>query len=364
MTDAEDDSLMGSPTTRIKSRLPGKRSASPPPPTITQKRIMDSSDEGTAETPGPSTDRFETKTTIDYQTKVKTIFIIGGARARRIAAHSRTKLPDPRNTDDWRAFDVAEVGENVSYPTREDARTWVKILEAANIMDGDIVLLDIFTQATWEDIGVPKGTTLPEPHMIAPVIPTLADNKRMQEAVKSARVLVDSLLVNAAIIMLPPHARFVSSPCCMDHMPQWDYRKSPMVLMETLSSIDKELQEAFKYDFTSCYITLREIAKELEPNDDLHRAWSQITSRSSIYLSNRAMRVVVDMAIRKATDVDRNVLAIKEIRKRVENMTEMVRGHNAGGPSKPETPGGIRTDTDKENSNKTKPRKKAVRKQK
>lgn len=61
----------------------------------------------------------------DYNKKVRTIFVIGGAQARRFAAHSRLKLPDPRQSDDWKAYDVAEVGENVSNPTCEEARTWV-----------------------------------------------------------------------------------------------------------------------------------------------------------------------------------------------------------------------------------------------
>lgn len=51
--------------------------------------------------------------------KVPTIYIVGGQRSKRLAAHARQKLPDPCVSDSPRAYDVAEVGDPVVHPVRE-----------------------------------------------------------------------------------------------------------------------------------------------------------------------------------------------------------------------------------------------------
>lgn len=47
--------------------------------------------------------------------------------ARRMAAPTRVKLPDPRISDDITAYNVAEVGEAVGCPNKNSGRTLLAI---------------------------------------------------------------------------------------------------------------------------------------------------------------------------------------------------------------------------------------------
>lgn len=157
---------------------------------------------------------------IELTAKWRTIYVIGGSRVKRLAAHARSKLPDPRLSNDLTAYDVAEVGEQVGCPTRNDGRTWLAILETAGLNKEDIVLMDVFNNAAWEDVGSKKGKQLPTPHMLAPIVPSIANNKRLQDAIKTTRTVIDALPYGISVILLPPHARYLSGPCCLNHMAQ------------------------------------------------------------------------------------------------------------------------------------------------
>lgn len=109
--------------------------------------------------------------------KWRTIYVIGDSRAKRMAAHARSKLPDPRLSDNMMAYYLVEVGEAVGNPNKNDGHTRLAILEAAGMNREDIVLLDIFNNASWEDEGSKKVKMLLDPHMLAPIVPSIADSK-------------------------------------------------------------------------------------------------------------------------------------------------------------------------------------------
>lgn len=96
--------------------------------------------------------------------------------------------------------------------------------------------------------------------------------------------------------------------------------------MDSLRALDRELEEIFRYDFTAVYTNLKEIASKIEsPKLDLHESWAKITSKSSIYLCNRAMKQLAEIMLRKSTEGERRIRATKEIRKRIKMMTAYVR---------------------------------------
>lgn len=71
---------------------------------------------------------------------------------------------------------------------------------------------------------------------------------------------------------------------------------------------------------------MKEIATEIEgPKLELHESWAKLTSKSSIYLCNWAMKQLAEIMIRKATEGERRLKATKEIGKRIEMMSAYIK---------------------------------------
>lgn len=231
-------------------------------------------------------------------TKWCTIYVIGDSQAKRMAAHARAKLLDPRLSDDITAYDIAEVGEAVGTPNKNDGQTWLAILEAAKMEMEDIVLFDIFNVAAWEDVGSNKANALPDPHMVAPIVPCMSNSLRMQDAIKAIRTVIDALPNGILAIILPPHARYLAGPCCLNHMGQWNSRTLPGVLFESITALDSELFEIFKNDNNTCYIKLEAIKEAAGHKElDFPHAWAAMRNRSNVYWTNKVMKVVMELSI-------------------------------------------------------------------
>ena len=154
----------------------------------------------------------------------------------------------------------------MGYADRNMARTWVAILEAAGLKDGDMVLVDILTTPAWRE-GQPGTADLPEPHLHEPVILGLRENRHLQEAVRACKQMTGSLMKNAIIVILLPHARYMGTPCCRDHMNDWQFATSPQILMKKLMEVDQELKNMFHYNFNASYVALKTLATACEgPN--------------------------------------------------------------------------------------------------
>lgn len=250
--------------------------------------------------PGPSnvTTRIQSPTTTtkrdqitrpdsykESETKEPTIYIIGGSRSKRLAAHARQRLLDPRTSYSVRAYNVAEVGNPVVNPVKETGMTWLAIMRACGVKEGDIIVIDALNISTWFDAGNPKPP-LPEPHMLVPSTPPMSKNRKLQDAVRAIRAECGALMVNVMVVILPPHARFMGGPCSKDHMANWSSTMSPKIIMEALINVDRELTEVFESHSNAIYLSIKEISTAVEGRSiPVHQAWAQMTGKSNVYLN-------------------------------------------------------------------------------
>lgn len=105
------------------------------------------------------------------------------------------------------------------------------------IQEGDITVLGVHNTSAWE-VAVSPKPPLTGPHMLAPAVPPMANNRRLQDAVRAVKAVCNGLMVNVMVKILPPQARYMAAPCCKDHMGNWSATLLPSILIESLLNID------------------------------------------------------------------------------------------------------------------------------
>lgn len=111
--------------------------------------------------------------------------------------------------------------------------------------------------------------------MLAPTVPPLSNNRKLQDAVRAIKAVCNALMVNVIVVVLPPQARYMAAPCCLNHMGGWSATLSPLILMESILFLDRELVEVFSDITNAVYISVTELAAVVEGrNTPVHAAWA------------------------------------------------------------------------------------------
>ena len=259
--------------------------------------------------------------------KARTIFIVGGSRAKRLALYGRKHMPNPSTLSNPRAYKIAEITRIGMSPTRNEGKNWLAIMEAVGIRKNDIVLIDPFSTAAWVDAVQEDNQKLLEPHMIAPVVPPLEENQALQDAIIGIKFMTGAILKDKISVVLPPNPRFLSKLCCSKHMPEWDVLIKPPTLMESLAKLEVEMEAAMSSEVNITYINLRDLASACAGrNALLTAAWARMLNQSNLFLTNEAARHVFALAVKRGTDsIQLHALAM-ETGRRQRIMAKMVTG--------------------------------------
>ena len=75
---------------------------------------------------------------------------------------------------------------------------------------GDILIPEVFTNICYRDIGYKKD--LIDPHVVAPHIPDLENNKRAKQVIRAVKLMAQAVDVPVMINLLAPHPKYLRNP--------------------------------------------------------------------------------------------------------------------------------------------------------
>lgn len=103
-----------------------------------------------------------------------------------------------------------------------NAHHWGKIRQ--------LVILDPFADLSWVDMS-PSAEQF-HPHMKLPYVLELKNNRRFFRAVEDIKVFLDLVQLPVLIIVLCPHPRYITQPCCKECRQDWDLDITPQQLFD------------------------------------------------------------------------------------------------------------------------------------
>lgn len=139
--------------------------------------------------------------------------------------------------------------------------------------------------------------------MHTPYAGGFGENPELEEATEAVRVFLNRLAVEVIVVLWPPHPRYITAPCCDQHMAGWNQTHSPQALFQDLELIDKQLEDKFRGIANGAYISLQEIAGKLGcRRKTALEVWKGLVNNTSLFLTNPAMKGLLEIVLTKGTD--------------------------------------------------------------
>ena len=253
---------------------------------------------GTKPKPTPVRPANRQTTELDpLEKRARTLFIIGGSRARRMASHARKLCPSPIFSTSKMAYTIAEIGEIGMKPNLTTANTWLEILRAAELREGDIVMVDPFSTVAWMD-GNSCTPPLEEPHLRRAITPPISQNGPLEEAISAVLHFLENVGANVIVVILAPNPRYLVEPCCRDHMPEWTELTKPQIFMDSLLKLDEEIRTTLSKEINCSYINLKlAAARMMGAKTPPVTAWAAMTTKTNLFLTNPASKILLNMVV-------------------------------------------------------------------
>ena len=189
-------------------------------------------------------------------------------------------------------------------PNKSTAKEWKAVLEAADIQRGDVVVMDPFCVVAWKDAREDIPIINAEPHLNVPYVPELRDNTELREAMWAVTTLLNRIRAEVIFIILPPHPRYITAPCCASHMLGWNQASSPEAYFGDIKIIDEQLAGGLRGIANAVYLTLDGLSRAIgclrkSPLDN----WKGMVNSTGIFLNNMTMKkLLLQVIIPKGTD--------------------------------------------------------------